>query len=347
MSISSEITRLQNAKADIKSSIEEKGVTVPSTATLDDYSELIDSIPAGGGDIDWSAIGFDGMPQGIQDGYDYAIEVKNNWNSSTTSLSYKFYNNYNLMFMPLVDTSNATSANNMFYGCKSLIKVADLNFNSVTGQNLESLFDGCNSLTNIGEIKVSNITSIKACFRDCAKLKSIPQLNTSNVTNMQNAFSNCISLTTIPQLNTSNVTNMQNAFSNCISLTTIPQLNTSNVTNMQGAFSNCSSLTSIPQLNTNNVIYMNQLFSSCVNLIDLPQLNTSKVTNMTGMFQSCRNLSNNSLDNVLLMCINATSYTGTKTLTQLGFQAAFTPAYKLQALPHYQDFLDAGWTIGY
>lgn len=48
MSIASEITRLQGAKADIKSSIEAKGVSVPSSATLDDYSDYIDSISGGG-----------------------------------------------------------------------------------------------------------------------------------------------------------------------------------------------------------------------------------------------------------------------------------------------------------
>lgn len=47
MSISSEITRLQNAKASIKTSIENKGVTVPSATKLDGYSTLIDSIPTG------------------------------------------------------------------------------------------------------------------------------------------------------------------------------------------------------------------------------------------------------------------------------------------------------------
>ena len=254
------------------------GTNILSIDTTVQPSNVYVQAPKGGssgGDIDWSAIGFDGMPQAIQDGYDYAIEIKNNWDSSATSLSYKFSNNLNLMFMPLVDTSNATSAGQMFYGCRALITVADLNFNSVTGRGLESLFSGCNSLTNVGEIKVSNITSIKECFKDCTKLKTIPQLNTSNVTNMQGVF------------------------------------------------------------------------ATCINLTDLPQLNTSKVTDMYNMFYNCMNLSNNSLDNVLLMCINATSYTGTKTLSQLGFQAIFTPASRIQALPHYQDFLDAGWTIGY
>ena len=51
MSIASEITRLQAAKADIKSAIENKGVTVPSEATLDDYADYIDDISGGSGGI--------------------------------------------------------------------------------------------------------------------------------------------------------------------------------------------------------------------------------------------------------------------------------------------------------
>lgn len=49
MAISDEITRLQQAKAALKTSIEGKGVTVSSSATLDDYPALVDSIEAGGG----------------------------------------------------------------------------------------------------------------------------------------------------------------------------------------------------------------------------------------------------------------------------------------------------------
>lgn len=52
MAISDEITRLQQAKAALKTSIEGKGVTVSSSATLDDYPDLVDSIEAGGGSIE-------------------------------------------------------------------------------------------------------------------------------------------------------------------------------------------------------------------------------------------------------------------------------------------------------
>ena len=51
MSVQSEITRLQNAKAAIKTAIEGKGVTVPDGTLLDGMAALIESIEAGGGGI--------------------------------------------------------------------------------------------------------------------------------------------------------------------------------------------------------------------------------------------------------------------------------------------------------
>lgn len=59
MSIASEITRLQGAKSDIKTAIEAKGVTVPSSAKLDDYDTYISQISGGGGsELDYSDITF-------------------------------------------------------------------------------------------------------------------------------------------------------------------------------------------------------------------------------------------------------------------------------------------------
>ena len=50
MSIQSELTRLTNAKAAIKTAIEGKGVTVPDATLLDGMAALIESIEAGGGE---------------------------------------------------------------------------------------------------------------------------------------------------------------------------------------------------------------------------------------------------------------------------------------------------------
>ena len=49
MSIQTELTRITNAKAAIKTAIEGKGVTVPGGTLLDGMAALIESIEAGGG----------------------------------------------------------------------------------------------------------------------------------------------------------------------------------------------------------------------------------------------------------------------------------------------------------
>ena len=49
MSIQTELTRIINAKAAIKTAIEGKGVTVPAGTLLDGMAALIESIEAGGG----------------------------------------------------------------------------------------------------------------------------------------------------------------------------------------------------------------------------------------------------------------------------------------------------------
>lgn len=60
MSISTEITRLENAKIDISAAITEKGVSVPSGTMLDGMAALIGNIQTGGGEdvmIDFSSGG--------------------------------------------------------------------------------------------------------------------------------------------------------------------------------------------------------------------------------------------------------------------------------------------------
>lgn len=240
-------------------SLQSKSVTITENGTqnvtadsgYDGLSNVsVTTNVSGSGGHDWSAIGYSEEPERIQDGYDYAITIKNNWDATQTDLRGKFLIDYNLIFMPLVDTSSATSMYNMFSMCCSLI--------------------------------------------------SFPLLNTSNVTTMNGMFYNCYSLKSIPQIDTQRVTDMQSMLRNCYSLK------------------------------------------------DIPQLNTSKVKFMSNMFQECNSLTDTSLDNILKMCIGTTSaYTKTKTLAQLGFSSTYYPASRIQALPHYQDFIDAGWTIGY
>ena len=43
MAISDELTRIQTAKADIKASIEAKGVTIPSDALINQYADYVET----------------------------------------------------------------------------------------------------------------------------------------------------------------------------------------------------------------------------------------------------------------------------------------------------------------
>lgn len=226
---------------------------------------------SGGGDIDWSAIGFNGMPQGIQDGYDYAIEIMENWDPEAT-LQSKFFRDDDLLFMPQVDITKKSDLSKMFQYCSNLIEIAELDYSQAV--YLDNIFDGCSNLTIISNFNTRG--------------------------RLQYAFQSCIKLETI----SGNI----------------------NTKNLQWAFSECSNLKNIP------VIYTRDLSS----------------TSFRSAFSNCTSLTDASLDNILQTCINATSYTGTKTLAQLGIKnTTIYPASRIQALPHYQDFLDAGWTIGY
>ena len=87
------------------------------------------------------------------------------------------------------------------------------------------------------------------------------------------------------------------------------------------------------------------MFNNCTNLTTIPLLDTSSVTDMNSMFAYCLNLSDESLNNILAMCTNATSYKGRKTLASIGLTSE--QANKCTTLSNYSAFTAAGWTTGY
>lgn len=202
------------------------------------------------------------------------------------------------------------------------------------------------SLLAVPMIDVSSQTNFSGKFQQCYNLITIPLWNSQNATTMAQMFISCYNLIKIPLLNTSNVTDMNGMFNGCYNLKTIPLLDTSNVTNMSNMFYYCYGLREIPQLDTSKVTNMSQMFSNCLALTSVPYLDTTASTNMSNMFYNCNNLSDDALNNIMLMCANATNYNPYwKNFSAIGLSSSLYRA-RAEQLSNYQTFLDAGWTIG-
>ena len=105
-----------------------------------------------------------------------------------------------------------------------------------------------------------------------------------------------------------------------------------------------SNLITAPALETAHITNMSSMFSGSFGLIHVPLYDTSSVSTMFNMFKQA-SPDNDSLNNILQMCINATNYGSTKTLKALGISSL--QATTCQSLSNYQAFIDAGWTTGY
>lgn len=150
---------------------------------------------------------------------------------------YWFGNCYALENIDLskIDTSSATSLQQMFYACY-VLKEADLR-----------MWD------------VSNVTTIKYMFYRCYELKyaNLSGWDTSNITNMYGVFEMTPPKDVSPEYSleevnltgwdTSNVTTMENMFKNCEALKELDlsSFDTSNVTTMRFMFYYCKSLKNI------------------------------------------------------------------------------------------------------
>lgn len=201
-------------------------------------------------------------------------------------------------------------------------------------------------IKQINNIDISNVARYDYLFSQFRGLETISFSNTNdNVTNTQYMFQNCLKLAHPPLFNTEHCQYMTAMFNGCETLVEVPLYNTSSCENFSAMFYGCKNLEIVPQFDTSNAINMNTMFRNCPKLINIPLFNTSKVETMGNIFQTTNNLSDTSLNNVLLMCINAINYTNTKTLRALGITQSMTT--RCQSLSNWQAFLNAGWTTGY
>ena len=283
--------------------------------------------------------GKDGVEEGI-----LTQNVSNSFADINAEVYYKIQQVYNNMEPRVLTDSDKTIDRNIYFIPTNANGEPLLDTSSVT--NMNSMFNNCTNLQSIPLLDTSNVTDMVSMFSRCINLQSIPLLDTNQVTDLSHMFNGCTNLQFVPLLDTSSVTNISAMFSSCENLQSVPQLNTSQATNMYSMFNFCISLQSIPLLDTSQATNLSYMFNNCTNLQSVPLLDTSSATDMQSMFNRCDNLNNESLNNILQMCINATKVTTSdKTLKSIGLSE--TQVQTCATLSNYQAFLDAGWTTGY
>ena len=148
-------------------------------------------------------------------------------------------------------------------------------------------------------------------------------------------------------LNNISKTSLSGFFSDLKNLKKISFKSRNNITDMTTMFYFCSNLEEVDfsNVDTSNVANMSNIFYGCNRLKTITELDTNKVVNMSGAFHNCTALSNDSLNNILGMCANATSYTGTKTLQSISLSSA--QATICTGLSNWAAAQSAGWTTGY
>ena len=119
MSIASEITRLQQAKSDLATSIANKGVTVPAATTIDGYAALVDQIQTGGG-----------LPQG-------AVEIEYLQSSGTQYINTGLKPNNTYTFCTTV-AATQNSFNTVYWGVRSAGTSGDYNKQCFCNSNTSS-----------------------------------------------------------------------------------------------------------------------------------------------------------------------------------------------------------------
>lgn len=138
-----------------------------------------------------------------------------------------------------------------------------------------------------------------------------------------NMFSNCTNLINIPALIINNCFSSQNMFTNCFKLKDIDMV--VNIVNSgNNMFNNCRNLINAPIFNAINY-YSAQMFNGCVNLVNVPYYNLYNARNIIKMFEKCNNLSDDSIQNIINMCLSTNRNRISSLMANLAVNNMYSP----------------------
>lgn len=266
---------------------------------------------------------------------------------SGTSALNLFRGCINLIEIPTFDTKQVTNANFICAQCSKIKSIPEFDFSSVT--TADNAFAGCTSLEKVPSLNLSNATVVKYLFARCKSLKEIGTIDISKGKDLECLFLECENLTSLPKLiTTSSVTSMYGMFMKCKNLSgdIVIDYNMSNVTDVEWMFQECSiktiKLPSMPKVTSLSVMFYN-----CSQLERFYTIDAPNITSANGMLSGCTGLTDEGLEDVLQMCLQAVKITNAsrKTLKDIGLTS--DQATRCQSLSSYQAFIDTGWTTGY
>lgn len=181
MSIATEIERLQTAKADIKSAIENKGVTV-GDGTIDTYAEKISEISGGGsGNVDYLqyVATISGLFQYCEFPTDTELDLYLPMlftNSSVVNvINQSFFVAKGLKSVKLkCDVRNVPTIYTNMFNNANTVKMIDLSEFNTMVSNFTQTFAGCSALEEIkGEFDFSQCTTVNYPFSSASNLLEV------------------------------------------------------------------------------------------------------------------------------------------------------------------------------
>ncbi len=207
-------------------------------------------------------------------------------------------------------TTSTKYCNDMFNGCKNLVKLNCKAYNAITNptgwqttnvETMENMFNGCECLSEFDPTgwDTTNVTCMSHMFADCNMVNlDLRAWNTKKCQHMDSMFKNCYNLEVLNLKNwdVTNITTFESMFEECRSLTTldITGWKTYNNTTLKRTFYDCELLPDldIAGWDTSSVTDMSELFYNCrlLTSLNLNAWDTHLVTTMKGMFRNCVNL---------------------------------------------------------
>lgn len=253
MSVASEIARLQNAKASIKTSIENKGVTV-GDGTIDTYASKIDEISTSSAVLGTKTITSNGTYKAVDDNLDGYSEVEVNIGTTIDpKLKTLIERPYNVPFE--IPDGITEIGNGAFYLCR---------FNKVVIPN---------SVTKIGLTAFRDSQQLT----ECVLPDSITEIG-------PNTFIGCFNLTSNNFHIPANLKIIPaNFISECEKITGTINL-PSSVTTLN---STCMDLTGIDTVKVNSIIGINNMaFNYCRKLVNFVIYANDGTDNLCAMYNS-------------------------------------------------------------